>query len=178
MAADRLGIRAVGYSWAHTLEGGGVLGEAGRVRDPGGAGVRRLRRRRPRGRAVVGGGRRGCLCRRHGAASSSSPSPLLGFVTVWRKRAPFLSLFLDRLGADHSGPCVRTGHCLSTVGQQLSLPHTECCDMGQKALSSCIQSNPSNPLIDGSKLCYGHPLNFPRRETLALCTNNMYPTTN
>lgn len=62
-------------SWAHTLERGGVLGEAGGVGDPGGAGVRRLRRRRPWRRAVVGWGRRRCLCRRHGAASSSSVRP-------------------------------------------------------------------------------------------------------
>lgn len=71
----------VGQGCARTLERGGVLGEAGGVGDPGGAGVRRLRRRSPWRRAVVGRGRRRCLCRRHGAASSSSSSPLslLGF---------------------------------------------------------------------------------------------------
>lgn len=68
---------------ARTLEGGGVLGEAVGVGYSGGARVRRLRRRRPRGRAVVvGWGRRCCcLCRRHGwvPRRPSSSSPLLGF---------------------------------------------------------------------------------------------------
>ena len=78
------GLGRVG-SCARTLERGGVLGEAGGVGDPGSAGVRWLRRRRPRGRAVVGWGRRRCLCRRHGAASSSSSSPL-----------PFFGLSISR----------------------------------------------------------------------------------
>jgi hypothetical protein len=75
-----MGRREEGADWesgrvrsrARTLERGGVLGEAGGVGDPGGAGVRRLRRRHPWRRAVVGWGRRRCLCRRHGA-----PRPFL-----------------------------------------------------------------------------------------------------